>query len=311
VWSVAAHAQQPIMPVIGLIRPGSPEVSAPFVAPFRQGLMEGGYVEGQNVSIAYRWTNDRSEQIPALAADLVRRRVAVIAAVGVSAALAAKASTTTIPIVFQLGVDPVKTGLVASLNRPGGNVTGVTNVTGGLTAKRLALLHELAPRAATVGILLDPSDLTFAATKSELQQAADTLRLQLIFLEASSERDFDAAFASLVQQKAGALLLTDETLFNSRRAELVALSARHAIPTIYTFREFAAAGGLMSYASSLTDANRLSGVYTARILKGEKPGDLPVMQPTKFEFVINLKTAKALGLAFPPSLLAIADEVIE
>jgi putative ABC transport system substrate-binding protein len=310
-WPAAARAQQPVMPVVGYLDTGLPGLMASFVAAFRKGLGETGYVEGQNVTIEYRWASDRLDRLPALAADLVLRRVSVLVASGGPSAQAARAATATIPIVFQMGPDPVKLGLVASMNRPGGNVTGINNVTAGLSAKRLGLLHELVPSALTIAVLINPAGVNFEATTRDLQEAARSLGLHLIFLNVSSENDFEPAFANLVQRGAGALLLPDSTIFNSRREQLVALAARHAVPTIYTFPEFAAAGGLISYATSLTEAYRQAGVYAARILKGEKAGDLPVMQPTKFELVINLKTAKALGLTIPPAVLAIADEVIE
>jgi putative tryptophan/tyrosine transport system substrate-binding protein len=309
--SPATRAQQPALPVVGFLNPNSAAAAAAFVAAFTEGLKSAGYIENQNVAIAYSWAEGRNDRLPALAADLVRRQVDLIMAGGTPSALAAKAATTVIPVVFQLGVDPVKAGLVTSLNRPGGNVTGVTNITVGLAAKRLGLLHELAPRAASIGILGDPTGGLYDSQKAELQEAASALGLQVIFLNASNEREIDAAFATLVQQRAGALLLTDTPLFNGRREQLVALAARSAIPTMYTFRAFAASGGLVSYASSITDAYRRAGIYVARILKGEKPSDLPVELPTKFELVINLKTAKALGLTVPPNVIAIADEVIE
>jgi putative ABC transport system substrate-binding protein len=310
-WPLAAQAQQPAMPVVGFLDPGASESMANFVAALRKGLGEAGYVEGQNVAIEYRWADDHRDRLPALAADLVRRRVSVFVASGGPSALAARAATATIPIVFQMGPDPVRLGLAVSMNRPGGNVTGINNITSGLSAKRLGLLHELVPNVLTIAVLNSPAGTSFDATNRDLQEAAGALGLHLVFLSVSSESDFDPAFASLVQQGAGALLLTDNTLFNSRREHLVALAARHAVPTLYTFPEFAAAGGLMSYATSLTEAYRQTGLYVARVLKGEKPGDLPVVQPAKFELVINLKTAKTLGLTIPPNVLAIADEVIE
>lgn len=310
-WPLAAQAQQPAMPVVGFLNPNSPDAAKSFVAAFAEGLKTIGYNDGQNLTIAYRWAEGHDERLAPLAADLVRRQVAVIMAGATPSALAAKAVTRTIPIVFQLGIDPVKAGLVASLNRPGGNITGVTNVTVGLGAKRLGILHELAPRATPLAILGDPTGGTYETQRAELETAASALGLNIIFLNASSATEIDTAFASLVQQQAGAVLLTDNPLFNGRREQLVALAARYAIPAMYTFREFAAIGGLVSYASSITDGYRRAGIYVARILKGEKPGDLPVEQPTKFNLVINLKTAIALGITVPPKLLAIADEVIE
>ena len=309
-WPFATRAQQSKMPVVGVLAPNSSIATSFFPASFAQGLKEAGYIENQNVAVAYRWPDGRND-FPALAADLVRQHVAVIMAIGTAAALAAKVATTTIPIAFQLGTDPVKAGLVASLNRPGGNVTGVTNTTVGLATKRLGLLHELAPQAATIAVLGDPTSGTFEPQMTELQDAARPLGLKLIFLNASSASEIDAAFTAIMQQRAGALLITDTPFFNSRREQLVTLAARYAVPTIYTFRLFTAAGGLISYASSLTDAIRRAGIYVGRILKGEKPGDPPVERPTKFELVINLKTAKALGLTVPQTLLVAADEVIE
>ena len=310
-WPLAAGAQQG-MPVLGILHPITADANAGNLAALRAGLKEGGYVEGQNLAIEYRYAEGRNDRLPALAADLVRRPVNVIAPQGSPAVLAAKAATTTIPIVFQAGIDPVKVGLVTSLNRPGGNITGVSNVSSALAAKRLELLHKFAPDAATIGVLVDPTNS--AATDiqtADLQEAASGLGLRLILLNASNENEIDAAFARLMQQRVGALLLTDHPLFNSRREQLVTLARFIAIPTMYTFREFAVSGGLISYASSITDATRRAGVYVARVLKGEKPADLPIQLPTKFELVINLKTAKALGINAPPSLLALADEVIE
>ena len=311
-WPLVARAQQAgELPVIGFLNPNSADASTNFAAAFAKGLKEAGYIENQNMAVAYRWAEGHSDRLPALAADLVHRPVTVIMAGGTPSALAAQAATTTIPIVFQLGVDPIKAGLVASLNRPGGNVTGVTNITVGLSAKRLGLLHELVPKATTIAILGDPTGGTFEGQTTELREAALPLGLQLIVLNASSGPEIDTAFATLVQRRAGALLLTDTPLFNGRREQLVTLAARYAVPTMYTFREFATTGGLISYASSITNAYRRAGTYVARILKGEMPANLPVEQPTKFELVINLKTAKALSLTVPPDVLATADEVIE
>jgi putative tryptophan/tyrosine transport system substrate-binding protein len=312
------RAQKPAVPVIGYLNPGSPPtavVPSAFalgtVFAFAQGLKDTGFTENQNVTIAYRWAEEHNDRLPVLAADLVRQQVAVIMAAGTAAALVAKSATTSIPIVFQLGNDPIKAGLVASLNRPGGNVTGVTNTTVGLAAKRLGLLHDLVPNATTIAIIGDPTSGTFEDQTTELQEAARTLGLTLILLNASSEQQIDAAFETLSKRHAGALLLTDTPLFNSRREQLVELAAHYGVPTIYTFRQFAVTGGLISYASSITDANRRAGVYVARILRGEKPGDLPVEQPTKFELIVNLKTAKTLGITVPAGILSIADEVIE
>jgi putative ABC transport system substrate-binding protein len=310
-WPLEAGAQQPRMPVIGFLEIQSPKGWERYVAALRQGLKEVSFVEGQNLAIEYRWAENRTDRMPALAADLVRRKVNVIAATDGSASLAAKAATSTIPIVFQTGADPVRLGLVDSLNRPGGNLTGFSNITPGLTAKRLGLLHELVPSAATIAVLIVPTGVNFQFVMKDLEEGRRALGLNLIILNVTSDEEIDAAFLSLVQQQAGALLLTDSILFNNRREKLVALAARHRIPAIYTFPEFAAAGGLMSYASSLADAYRQTGIYAGRILKGERPVDLPVLQPTKFEMVINLKTANALGVTVPPTLLAIADEVIE
>jgi putative tryptophan/tyrosine transport system substrate-binding protein len=310
-WPLAARAQQPRIPMIGFLEIQSQKGWEPYVGAFRQGLKESGFVEGHNIEIEYRWGENQTDRMPALATDLVRRQVTVIAATDTSATLAAKAATTTIPIVFQMGTDPVARGLVASMNRPGGNITGFSNITPGLVAKRLGLLHELVPNATTIAVLIVPTGVNFEANLRDLQEAGRALGLQLVFLKVTSDIEIDAAFPNLVQQQADALLLTDSTLFNNRREKLVALAARHRVPAIYTFPEFAAAGGLMSYASSLAEGYRQTGMYVGRILKGDKPANLPVLQPTKFDLVINLKTAKALGLTVPSSLLAIADEVIE
>jgi len=298
------------MPVIGFLRSTSAADSTQFVTAFRQGLKEAGFVEGQNVAIAYRWAENQLDRLAALAVDLVRLPVAVIV-VNAPAAIAAKGATTTVPIVFMTGSDPVKDGLVASLNRPGGNVTGVSFLAGSLGAKRLELLRQLVPRATTIGVLVNLTSRETEAERKDLQAAAQAIGQQLIILDVGSDRDIETAFATSVQGRAGALLVGSGPFLTSRREQLVALAARYALPMSYNAREFVAAGGLMSYGTSITDAYRQVGVYTGRILKGEKPADLPVMQSTKFEFLINLKTAKSLGLEIPPTLLALADEVIE
>ena len=310
-WPLAARAQQPAMPVIGFLSSSAPADRARFLTAFRQGLRETGYVEGQNVAIEYRWAQDQADRLPDLAADLVRRQVTVIAAHDTPSSIVAKAATTTIPIVFASGGDPVKLGLVASLNRPGGNVTGVTFVAAELGAKQLGLLHELQPGAVRVGVLVDPNFALTQSFVSDVQAAALSIGKQIEVLEAPTGRDIDTAFASLAQKPIDALLVGPGPLLNNRRVQLVTLAAYHRVPAIYPLREVAEAGGLMSYGTSITDAYRQAGVYTGRILKGEKPADLPVMQSIKFEFVINLNTARAFGLSFPPGLLAIADEVIE
>jgi ABC-type uncharacterized transport system substrate-binding protein len=311
-WPLAVRAQQPAMPVIGFLSGASPGPFAHLVAAFRQGLQEAGYTEGQNVTIEYRWAEGQYDRLPSLAADLVHLPVAVIAATGGSvAARAAKAATATIPIVFSSGADPVKVGLVASLSRPGGNVTGVHVFIGALDPKKLGLLRELAPQATLVGALLNPNVEDFQVRLADLQEAARTVGQQIHILSASTEGELDTAFAALSQIGAGALVVSADAFFNSRRDQIVALAARYAIPAIYETREYAVAGGLMSYGTSLTESYHQVGVYTGRILKGAKPADLPVFQLTKFQFVLNLKTAKALGVKISDNLLSLADEVIE
>jgi putative ABC transport system substrate-binding protein len=306
-----AHAQQAVMPVIGFLSGASAKPYAPMVAAFRQGLSEIGYVEGRNVTIEFRWAEGQYNKLPALVANLVRRPVSVIAATTVPAVPAAKAATTTIPIVFVAGGDPVQQGLVASLNRPGGNLTGVTTMFVELGPKRLQLLRELVPTATSIAALVNPTGPIAETLSRDLRDAAGALGLRLDVLHASSERDFDAAFATVAQLRAGALLIVTDPFFVNQSEQLAALALHHAIPTIYFAREFVAAGGLMSYGSSLTDAYRLAGTYTGRVLKGERPADLAVQQSTKVELIINLRTAKALGLTLPLSLLGRADEVIE
>ena len=310
---LAARAQQPAMPVIGFLSSSAPVDRALYLTAFRQGLREPGYVEGQNVAIEYRWAQDQADRLPDLAADLVRRQVTVIAAHDTPSSIVAKAATTTIPIVFASGGDPVKLGLVASLNRPGGNVTGVTFVVAELGAKQLGLLHELQPGAVHVGVLVDPNFALTQSFVSDVQAAALSIGKQIEVLEAPTGRDIDTAFARLAQKPIDALLVGPSPLLDTpdRRVQLAALAAYHRVPAIYPLRANAEAGGLISYGTSITDAYRQAGVYTGRILKGEKPADLPVLQPTKFELVINMKTAKALGLTIPSGILAIADEVIE
>ena len=310
-WPLAARAQQPPMPVIGLLNSTSAKEYASRIAAFRQGLSETGFVEGRNVAIEYRWAESQYDRLPGMAAELVRRQVAVIAAITTPAAVAAKAATTTIPIVFEMGADPVAAGLVASLSRPGGNLTGVSLLNVELGSKRLELLHELVPTATIVAALLNPTNPNAATLSRELQAAARTLGLQLHVLHASAEGDFDIVFATLLKLRAGALVIGSDPFFNSRSEQLAALAIRHAVPTVYQYRAFAAAGGLMSYGGSFSEPFRQTGVYTGRILKGEKPADLPVQQSTKVDLIINLKTAKTLGLTFPPSLIGRADEVIE
>jgi putative ABC transport system substrate-binding protein len=310
-WPVVARAQQRAVLVIGFVAGGSADGSEGYVAAFRKGLGETGYVEGQNVAVEYHWLDGQYDRLPALMADLVRRRVAVIVASSSPAALAAKAATTTIPIVFQTGGDPVALGLVAGLNRPGGNLTGSVNLSAELGPKQLQLLRGLAPNTAVFGVLADPASPNTQFVVADLQAAARTLGLQLIVLDARTDSDLETAFASFSQQHVGAVLVGNSAFYPGRMEQLAALAARHALPAIYPYREYAQAGGLMSYGGSLGYQVRQLGIYTARILKGEKPADLPVEQASKLELVINLKTAKALGLTIPETLLATADEVIQ
>ena len=311
-WPLAARAQQPAMPVIGLLYPGSPEATAKYLARFRKGLGETGYVEGHNVAIEYRWAHGENSRLPELAADLISRPVSVIATPGsVAAALAAKAATTTIPIVFMVGVDPVQAGLVDSLNRPGGNVTGTTSLNSGLVAKQLGLLRQLLNREARFAVLLNPNNPQSKSAVTDVQATASAIGQQLEIVTATTNRDIRPAFDAAVRKGTDALLIIADPLFANRPVQLATLAARHAMPTIFPLREFAEAGGLMSYGSNFTDLFRLAGTYTGRVLKGEKPADLPIQQATKFEFVINLQTADALGLEIPPTLLALADEAIE
>jgi ABC-type uncharacterized transport system substrate-binding protein len=310
-WPLAARAQER-MPVIGFLSNASPDLYAIRLRAFRQTLKEAGYVEGQNVAIEYRWAEGQNNRLPALAAELVDRHVDVIAAAGgTPSAVAAKAATASIPIVFAVAVDPVKIGLVASLNRPGGNLTGITNLNAEVGPKRLELLRELLPTATSVALLVNPTSPVAEPFTRVMQAAARTLGLQLHVLQASTEQDFDKVFGALVQLRAGALVISPDVFFNTRSEQLATLSLRHAVPAIYQYHEFAAAGGLMSYGSDETEYYRLIGIYAGRILKGEKPADLPVVQATKVEMILNLKTAKALGITVPLPLLGRADEVIE
>jgi len=311
-WPLTAHAQQSAMPVIGYLGPESPAVFESRVRAFRQGLGETGYAEGRNVAIEFRWAEGQHNRLPALAADLVARQVAVIVAPGgAPGALAAKSTTTTIPIVFEMGADPVAIGLVNSLNRPGGNLTGVSSLNVGVTPKRLEILHEAVPTAGVVAVLVNPTSPTTDSQLRSLQPAAQALGLQFHVLHASTERDFDTVFANLLQLRAAKLLVASDTFFATHGEQLAALTIRHAVPAIHQSRDFAIAGGLMSYGGSFVESHRQSGVYTGRILKGEKPAELAVQQVTKVELFINLKTAKTLGITFPLPLLGRADEVIE
>jgi ABC-type uncharacterized transport system substrate-binding protein len=311
-WPLAARAQQPPRPVIGFLHQGSPEAYAKFATAFRKGLAEAGYVDGRNMVIEYRWANGESHRLPELAADLVSRRVTVITTPGSAAAtLAAKAATTAIPIVFMAGVDPVETGIVASLNRPGGNITGVGSMNVGLGAKQLGLLHELLPRAARFAVLVNPGNAQSRSVIAEVHTAASTVGAQIEIVTVTSNRDINSVFAGLVQKGPDGLLISPDPLFTNRLVQLATLAARYLMPTIYTLREFAEVGGLMTYGSNFTDLFRQAGNYTGRVLNGEKPAEMPILQPTTFEFVINLQTAAALGLDVPPALIARADEVIE
>jgi putative tryptophan/tyrosine transport system substrate-binding protein len=312
-WPLAARAQQPTLPVVGFVNARSADASADFMRAFRKGLGETGYVEGQNVTVEYHWLAGQYDRLPALIADLVSRRVAVIATpANTPGAIAAKAATATIPIVFGVGDDPVKLGLVASLARPGGNATGINFFVQEVNTKRLALLHELVPKAARVAVLVNPANAASAEnTLRELQQAAPTIGLQIHVLNASTSREIDAAFAILAGERPDSLFVATDSLFASRRIQFATLASRDRIPAAYGNREYVEAGGLMSYGTNIADSFRQVGVYTGNILKGSKPADLPVVQSTKFEFVINLQTARALGIEVPPTLLATADEVIE
>lgn len=312
VWPLTARAQQPQTPVIGFVNSASPQGYARPLSAFLKGLSETGYVDGQNVTIEYRWAEGHADRLPGLTADLVHRRVAVIVATTTQAALAAKATTTTVPIVFETASDPIRLGLVTSLNRPGGNLTGVTQTNVEIAPKRLELLHELVPTAKVMALLVNPANPTLAeANTKELQAAARRLTLELHVLNASAEREFDAVFAKLIELRPGGLVIGNDPLFTGRSEQLAALAVRHAVPTVYAWREFAVAGGLLSYGAAVPDSYRLAGNYAGRILKGEKPADLPVQQVSTVELIINMKAAKALGLSVPLSLIGRADEIIE
>jgi len=312
-WPLAARAQQPTaMPVIGWLNSESPDGAYGLMAAaFRQGLSETSFVEGRNVAIEYRWAQSQNDRLPFLAAELVQHQVVAIAAAGTSSALAARAATTRIPIVFSTATDPVAIGLVASLNRPGGNITGVSNLATELVQKQVEMLHQMVPMATIVAALVNPTNPGSKSQSRDLEAAARKLGLELNLLHASTERDLDGVFATMVQLRAGALVVAPDTIFHSRYEQILALAARHSLPAIFPWREAAVAGGLMSYDVSVTDGYRLVGIYVGRILKGEKPADMPVVQPTRFELVINLSTASAIGITVPPSLLAQADDVIE
>jgi putative tryptophan/tyrosine transport system substrate-binding protein len=310
-WPLVTRAQQPVT-VIGFLSSRSPTESASVVAAFRQGLQERGYIDGQNAKIEFRWAEGQYDQLPMLASELVARQVALIAATGDAvSALAAKGATATIPIVFVIGGDPVRFNLVASINRPGGNITGVSLISSGLGAKRLGLLHDLVPNAAVIGLLINPDNPNAGPEQKDVQEAAHTIGQQIYVVKAKNDLDFEPAFAALVQQRTGGLIVATDPFLLSKREQLVALAARHAIPTMYQFREFATAGGLVSYGTNITGAYHQAGEYAGRVLKGEKAADLPVFQQTKLELIINNKTAKSLGLTVPPALLVFADEVIE
>jgi putative ABC transport system substrate-binding protein len=310
-WPLAARAQQPAMPVIGVLSPRSADDSTQMVAAFRRGLAEQGYVEGRNVAFEFRWTNGQYERLPAMAAELVRKSVTLILTTGGEpSAVAAKAATSTIPIVFSMGSDPVKAGVVASFNRPGGNATGVNILTDTIEAKRLGLLRDLVPGGA-IGILVNLGFVSAEAQLRDIREAARSLAAQTVVLPAGTDSEIDTAFETAARQRIAALFVVASPFFDTRRLTIIALAARHAVPTMYYFREFAVAGGLMSYGVDVLETTRQIGIYAGRILNGEKPADLPVLRPTKFELVVNMKTAKALGLTVPPGVLAIADEVIE